>query len=180
MAEWASRGLNMWTFDQGTVSLVAGTATYTLPAQTIDIIEQQIRTTNSDGTTTDTTVDRMSVSQYAQIPNKTTQGQPNQIFVKRGVTDTTVTLWPVPSQFYTLVYWRLRRTQEAGGVTLTPDMPFRFVPALVSGVAYHLAVKKAPERAPALKAVYDEAFELASEEDRDRASVIWVPDIAPV
>lgn len=180
MAEWANRGLNMWTFEQDTISLTPGTASYTLPANTVDIIEYEIRTMNSDGTTQDIAIERMSVSQYAVLANKQSAGRPNQIFVQRSANDTpTVTLWPVPDsvQPYTLVYWRMRRIQEAGSIGNTADMPFRFIPALVSGLAYYIAVKKAPERAQPLKMVYDEAFELAAAEDRDRASMFLKPDI---
>jgi len=171
MLEWANRGLNMWTMEQGTLPLLAGTATYTLPADTVDLLEHAVRLGN-----TDFALSRISVSTYATIPNKTTQARPNQIFINRLRTPT-VTLWPVPDQEYTLTYWRLRKLKDAGAAENTEDVPFRFLPALIAGLAFYLA-QKIPEGAPqlaALKAEYDEAWRMAAEEDRERASVYLLP-----
>ena len=178
-AEWASRGLNMWTFEQGTINLVPGTATYNLPVDTVDLIEHVIRTgAGNVATQADLTLTRISVSTYATLPNKLTQARPIQIWVER-LDQPRVTLWPVPdnSQAYQLVYWRLRRIQDAGDGVNTMDMPFRFIPCMVAGLAYHLSMKVpgAVERMPMLKTQYDEAWALASTEDREKASDRFVP-----
>lgn len=177
-ADWANRGLNMFTFEQLSQALTPGTAAYTLPADTVDVMEAVIRTGTAQNQT-DIAISRISVSTYATIPNKNQQARPLQYFVRRGVDAPTVTLWPVPdnSQTYTLIYWRLRRIQDAGNGQNTMDVPFRFMPCMVAGLAYYLAIKR-PESAalvPALKAQYDEAWMLASEEDREKASVRLVP-----
>ena len=180
MQEWANRGINLWTVEEGSQLLAPGTATYTLPADTVDLIDHVIRTSPGNvASQADLTINRMSVSNYSTIPNKLSTGRPIRIYVDRQITPR-FTVWPVPdaSQQYTLVYWRLRRIQDAGSPgTNTMDMPFRFMPALVAGLAYNLAMKSpgAEARVPALKAVYEEQFQLAADEDRSRASVRFLP-----
>ena len=180
MQEWANRGINLWTVEEGSQLLAPGTATYTLPADTVDLIDHVIRTSPGNvASQADLTINRMSVSNYSTIPNKLSTGRPIRIYVDRQITPQ-FTVWPVPdaSQQYTLVYWRLRRIQDAGSPgTNTMDMPFRFMPALVAGLAYNLAMKSpgAEARVPALKAVYEEQFQLAADEDRSRASVRFLP-----
>jgi len=180
-ADWANRGVNLWTIEQGTQLLTAGTATYTLPADTVDLLEHVIRTGAGNASTqTDLTITRISVSTYSSIPNKLQQARPIQIWINRQAAAPQVTVWPVPdsSQTYTLVYWRLRRIEDAGaGGTYTQDIPFRFLNALVAGLAYYLALKipGADARLPVLKQQYDEAWELASTEDREKAAVRFVP-----
>ena len=180
MQEWANRGINLWTVEEGSQLLAPGTATYTLPADTVDLIDHVIRTSPGNvASQADLTINRMSVSNYSTIPNKLSTGRPIRIYVDRQITPK-FTVWPVPdaSQQYTLVYWRLRRIQDAGSPgTNTMDMPFRFMPALVAGLAYNLAMKSpgAEARVPALKAVYEEQFQLAADEDRSRASVRFLP-----
>lgn len=177
--EWQNRGLNLFTIESGTQALASGTASYTLPSDTIDIIEHQLRT----GTGTnqiDTALERISVSTYAQQTNKNITGRPTQIFVQRKATETTVTVWPVPDSTtsYTLFYYRLKGIDGlAAGISGSAAIPPRFVPALVSGLAYYIAMKKpeSAERVPTLKAVYDEQFALAAGEDQERASVRFVP-----
>ena len=179
-ADWANRGLNMWTFEQGTIALVPGTATYNLPADTVDLMEHVIRTgAGSAATQADLTITRISVSTYATIPNKLQQARPIQVWIQRLVDNPTITVWPVPdnSQVYTFVYWRLKRIDDAGGGVNTMDVPFRFLPCMVAGLAYYLALKvpNGAERLPVLKQQYDEAWDLASTEDREKASVRFVP-----
>ena len=179
-ADWANRGLNMWTFEQGTIALVPGTATYNLPADTVDLMEHVIRTgAGSASTQADLTITRISVSTYATIPNKLQQARPIQVWIQRLQDIPTITVWPVPdnSQTYTFVYWRLRRIDDAGTGINTMDVPFRFLPCMVAGLAYYLALKvpNGAERLPVLKQQYDEAWELASTEDREKASVRFVP-----
>jgi hypothetical protein len=178
-ADWANRGVNMWTFEQGTINLIPGQATYNLPADTVDLLEHVIRTgSGSSSTQADLTITRISVSTYATIPNKLQQARPIQIWIERLDTPR-VTLWPVPdnSQTYQLVYWRLRRIQNAGEGVNTMDMPFRFIPCMVAGLAYYLALKVpgAMERLQVLKMQYDESWDLASGEDREKAAVRFVP-----
>jgi hypothetical protein len=255
-ADWANRGINMWTMEAGLINLVQGQSTYPLPLDTVDLLEHVIRTGgNVAATQADLTITRISVSTYATIPNKIQQARPIQILINRmdgqvyangafvpalvASTDTQITLsstvglpaygfikinnevifysyitgntlyncfrgqanttaashvagssisiaqypsftvWPVPdnAQQYQLAYWRLRRNQDAGQGINTMDVPFRFIPAMVAGLSYHLAMKiaGADVRLPALKAQYDEAWQLASEEDREKAAVRFVP-----
>ena len=178
-SQWANKGLNMFTYEQGSIPLVAGTATYDLPADTVDLLEHVIRTgAGSASTQADLTITRISVSTYATIPNKLQQARPIQIFIER-LNTPRFTVWPVPddTQTYTLVYYRLRRIQNAGDGVNTMDMPFRFLPCMVAGLAYYLALKipGGGERLGILKEQYDEAWALASEEDREKAAVRFVP-----
>jgi len=258
-ADWANRGVNMWTMDQGTITLAQGQSTYALPSDTVDLLEHVIRTqANSTSNQSDLTITRISVSTYATLPNKLTQGRPIQVWIQRqdaqnsptgftvasavSATDTTITLsstvglsasgfilidnetifyqyisgntlntcargqnnttaathsvgasvtvqrlpavtvWPIPdgSQTYTFAYWRLRRSQDAGDGVNVMDVPFRFLPCMVAGLAYHLVVKlpvqaDTRDRVLLLKQQYDEAWQLASEEDREKAAVRFVP-----
>ena len=179
-ADWANRGINLWTVASGSITLSTGVATYNLPDDTVDLIEHVIRTNpGSVSTQADLTITRISVSTYASIPNKLTQARPIQIYINRQAPTPTVTVWPTPdpSITYTLVYWRLRRLQDAGNGSNTMDVPFRFLPAMVAGLAYYLAMKipSGAERLPILKAQYEEAWQLAAEEDREKAAVRFVP-----
>jgi hypothetical protein len=178
-ADWANRGINLWTVDQGSIPLVAGTAIYSLPADTVDLLDHVIRTgAGNAATQADLTVTRIAEPVYSSIPNKLTQARPIQVWVQR-LNTPQVVLWPVPddSQPYTFVYWRLRRIQDAGTGVTTVDMPFRFLPAMIAGLAYYLSMKipGALERMGALKQQYDEAWDNASYEDRDRSADRFVP-----
>lgn len=183
LSQLANHGINLWTVTSGTISLVPGTATYNLPDDTVDLIEHVVRTT-SGTSQTDLAISRISVSTYASIPAKTNTGRPIQCYINRQSPTPTITLWPIPdsSTPYTLVYWRLRRLQDAGNGGNTQDVPFRFVPALIAGLAYHLAMKVPGglERVAMLKAQYDEALMLAEGEDRERAAVRFVPRVGRV
>ena len=188
LIEWQNRGLNMWTIEDGEVELTSGTATYNLPVDTIDLLDFVIRT-GSATTQTDVNINRIGISKYAKIPNKNTTGKPNQVYINRksGATNfggtvqyPTITVYPVPdSDDYTFVYWRMRRIQDVTTGVTTQDIPFRFMPALVAGLAYYLSMKipNAAERVPILKQLYDEQWQLASEEDREKASLYLVPNI---
>jgi hypothetical protein len=255
-ADWANRGINMWTMEQGTITLVYNQMTYALPNDTVDLLEHQIRTqANSSSNQADLNITRISISTYATIPNKLTTSRPIQILVQRnngmdspigatlpstitasattitlsstaglpaqgfikiddevivygyitgntlyncfrGQQGTTaaihtsgttvywaqvpcVTVWPVPdnSTTYTLVYWRLRRTQDAGQGVDVADVPFRFIPCMVAGLSYYMGMKipDAYDRLPILKAQYEEAWTLAADEDREKAAIRFVP-----
>ena len=183
--EWASRGLNLWTIEQGSLNLSVGVSNYPLPADTIDLIETVVRQNDGNPTTqVDLQIARISVSTYATIPNKLATGRPIQIFVDRQTDAPIARIWPAPNiDGYKLVYWKLRRMDDTGSAgTNTADMPFRFVPALIAGLAYYLSIKtpEAEGRIPMLKQIYDEAFQLAADEDRQRASVRFVPAISYV
>ena len=177
--DWANRGVNMWTMEQGQQILTPGMATYNLPADTVDLLDHVIRTgAGSASTQADLTITRISEPTYSSIPNKLQQARPIQIWIER-LNTPRFTVWPVPdnSQTYTLVYWRLRRIQDAGDGVNTMDMPFRFYNAMVAGLSYYLAMKVpgALERLQILKAQYDEAWQLAADEDREKAAVRFVP-----
>jgi len=255
-ADWANRGVNMWTFEQGTLTFTQGLATYALPNDTVDLLEHVIRTgAGNSSTQSDLTITRISVSTYATIPNKLQQARPIQVWFQRldgqtssvgttlnggisatateitlastvglptngfvlienetvqygyisgnqlmncfrGQNNTTavshltgvavysqnlpsVTVWPTPdgSQTYQFVYWRMRRIDDAGGGTRTMDVPFRFLPCLVAGLAYYLALKveNGAQRLDVLKSQYDEAWQLAAGEDQEHASLRFVP-----
>ena len=180
--EWQNRGINMWTIDSGTISVIAGTAQYDLPADTIDLLDHVIRTNAGNATTqSDLTISRIGVSTYASIPNKLTTGRPIQVFIERLLTPR-INLWPVPDTSYTFVYFRMRRVQDAGSGVETPDVVFRFLPCLVAGLAYHIAMK-VPELAPRvdmLKAAYDEQYVLAAGEDREKTSENFVPRVGRI
>jgi len=255
-ADWANRGINMWTFEQGTLTFTQGLATYALPDDTVDLLEHVIRTGGGNvATQSDLTITRISVSTYATIPNKLQQARPIQVWFQRldgqtssigttlnggiSATDTTITLvsstglaatgfvligsetvqygyisgnqllncfrgqnnttaaahltgvavysqnlpsvtvWPTPdgSQTYQFVYWRMRRIDDAGAGVRTMDVPFRFLPCLVAGLAYYLALKveNGAQRLDILKSQYDEAWQLAAGEDQEHASLRFVP-----
>lgn len=183
LTEFANKGLNLWTVRSGTLTLVPGQSVYTttdgLPSDAIDYIEHVCRTVNG-GVPTDITLNRISVSTYANIPNKNSQGRPYQIYVDRATNAPKITVWPVPdsSTTYTLAYWYLKRSDDATSpVSQTVELPFRFYNAIAAGLAYHIALKKpeAQDRVSMLKELYDEAFALAGDEDRDRASFRAIP-----
>ena len=175
--DWTNRGYNLWTVEQGTVPLLANVATYSLPADTIDLVEMVIRQTTGS-TTTDIAVTRIGMATYATIPVKDTLGRPVQVWVDRQIAPQ-VTVWPVPStNNYTLVYWRMRRIQDAGtSGEMTFDIPQRFLPCLVSGLALKIASKRpeAETRVVRLKADYEEAWLAASTEDREKTTMRVIP-----
>ena len=179
-ADWANRGINMWTIEQGSITLVPGTATYNLPIYTVDLMEHVIRTGAGNASTqADLNITRISVSTYATIPNKLTQARPIQVYIDRLSPTPTITVWPVPdsSQTYTVVSWRLRRSEDAGNGVNTMDVPFRFLPCMIAGLAAYLSLKVPGglERNQMLQAQYDAAWELAAGEDREKAAVRFVP-----
>ena len=185
--EWQNRGINMWTIEEGFIDLIQGQSAYALPADTIDLLEQVIRTNQGNANTqADLTISRISMPTYASIPNKLTQGRPIQINVERLRDAPVVNIWPVPDQgtaiapFYVLRYWRMRRIENAGAGVQTADVSFRFLPCLVAGLAYYIASKD-PDlmpRIPMLQAEYERQFELAAGEDREKATIRLVPRLS--
>jgi len=182
LAEWANRGLNQWTIEKETITVTPtggvnnGGVSYTLSASTIDIISAIVRNEDGVGTSSqaDLTVDRVSREYYLNIPNKLTEGRPVQYFVDRQITPV-LYVWPKPNTTYYMVVDKLVRMDDAGAGVNTLQVPFRFYPCLAAGLAYYIAMKKAPERVQLLKAVYEEEFERAAGEDRDRASLTLAP-----
>lgn len=180
LLEWANKGLNLWTLDEGSIPLVEGVDSYTLPADTVDLMEHSIEAHPYGLSSSSNTysVPRVSVSNYAHISNRNVRGRPTQVTVDRQVAAPVVRVWPIPdNNEYTLNYWRIRRMQDAGSGIQTQDVPFRLLPALVAGLAYMIAGKipEGAQRLPILKAQYDEAWQLASEEDREKAPLRLVP-----
>jgi hypothetical protein len=176
--EWANRGLNLWTIEQRSLALVAGTAQYDLPEDTVNILSAVVRT-GSGSTQQDITLDRISQNEYLHTPDKLTQSRPSQYFLQRTSTPV-LFIYPAAdtSDSYTFQYYAVRRIQDVGDFTNTADAVFRFLPALVAGLAYHLALKKSPDRITVLKQLYEEEFLRAAMEDRDTASVYLTPEIS--
>ena len=175
LADWANRGLNRWTMQQTSQAITAGTSNYNLGIDTIDILSAVIRT-GSGTTQTDISLSRISRDAYLSITNKNSTGKPTQFYVDRQI-NPIVKLWPTPDsvETYTLIFDRLVRMDDADAATNTLDVPFRFYPCLAAGLAYYIALKRAPERVQILKAVYEEEFERAASEDRDRATLSLTP-----
>jgi hypothetical protein len=171
-ADWANRGLNQWTITQRTQALTQGTANYTLGADVIDVLSMVVRRSDSD-----LSMSRVSRDAYLSINSKDTQARPSQFFVDRQVTPV-IKIWPTPENSTdVLVYDSLTRIDDADTFTNTVDIPFRFYPCLAAGLAYYLSIKKAPERIQVLKTIYDEEFDKAQAEDRDRASFSVSPNL---
>ena len=169
-ADWANRGINLWTVAQGTTDLVQGTSTYTLGSDVVDMLEMVLR---RDGT--DFEVERISRGQYLTFPNKTDQGRPSQFYFNRQI-DPVITLWQNPENSTDqLVYYYVRRIEDADTLVNTTDLPFRFYPCLAAGLAYYLAIKRAPERIQILKSIYEEEFQRAADEDQDRVPLKLQP-----
>lgn len=170
LADWANRGLNQWTIKQRSLTMVVGDGEYDLGADVIDVLSVVVRRNN-----TDYSLERLSRDSFLTIPNKTTQGRPNQFFLDRQLTPN-LKLWPVPDNSTDVVlYDALTRMDDADDYTNTMDLPFRFYPCLAAGLAYYIALKRAPNRVQMLKAVYEEEFDRAATEDRDRSSFNVVP-----
>jgi hypothetical protein len=184
--EWANKGINLWTIEQGSIAMVQGQITYNLPVDTIDLFDHVIRTQTGQAQT-DININRISADTYLTIPNKNAQGRPIQVWINRqsgvqnpsGIQYPTINVWPCPDQndYYTFVYFRLRRIQDAGEGITEQDIPFRMLPAMVAGLAYHLSLKipGAIERSAMLKAMYDEAWQQAADEDREKAPLRLAP-----
>lgn len=187
LMEWANRGVNLWTLEQGTHVLSYNVGTYDLPVDTVDLLDHVVRTGTGQNQI-DINISRISSSTYVAIPNKNATGRPIQIWIDRrtgatGADNVVVypqfTVWPKPdnSTTYTLYYTRLRRMFDVGNGGNGQDVPFRFLPCLVAGLAYMLSMKipGAEIRTAILKAQYDEAWDLAAGEDREKAPVRFVP-----
>ena len=169
LAEWANRGLNQWTIEQTTQTVTEGTNSYSLNTNVIDILDMVVRrTTNS--VNTDTNMSRISRSEYLNIPNKDTKARPNQFFFDKQTTPA-IKIYPTPeTSTDILVFNKLVRMDDADTATNTMDLPFRFYPCFAAGLAYYISIKRAPQRTAELKAIYEEEFRRAADQDEDRAS----------
>ena len=180
-SEWANRGLNLWTIQEGTTSVTAGTSRYTLAGDILDVIEAYIRTdSGSTDNQFDQMITRVSVSQYAHLSNKLTQAKPLQYWVEKDPAAISINLWPVPDsvETYTLGYYYMQRIEDSGKPgSNNMDMPSRYLPCLVSGLAYQLSLKRpeVSDRAPSLKADYEEQWNLAADADREKAAFQVTP-----
>lgn len=171
-ADWANRGLNQWTIAQRTVTMIDGTSEYALDGDVIDIMSAVLRRGS-----TDLTMDRLSRDEYLAIPNKSTESRPTQYFLDRQITPN-LKVWPTPENSTdVIVYDVLTRIEDADAMVNTVEVPFRFYPCLAAGLAYYLSIKRAPERVTLLKAVYEEEFDRARTEDRDRATFQISPNL---
>jgi hypothetical protein len=171
LADWANRGLNQWTIERETITVdSSGGVDYTLSGSTIDILTAIVRNADGVGTSrqADLTLDRVSREYYLNIPNKLTEGRPVQFFLDRQITPV-LYVWPKPNTTYYIVVDKLVRMDDASAGANTMQLPFRFYPCLAAGLAYYISIKKAPDRVQLLKAIYEEEFERAASEDRDRA-----------
>jgi len=173
LAEWANRGLNQWTIEQRTQALTANDSDYSLGTDVIDILSAVVRRS-----TTDFSMSRISRDTYLATPNKSTTGRPTQFFLDRQITPN-LKIWPTPENSTdVIIYDALTRMQDADAVTNTMEIPFRFYPCLTAGLAYYISMKKAPDRIQLLKTVYEEEFERAMGEDRDRSSFTVTPQLS--
>ena len=172
-AEWANRGLNLWTVKQGTQTLTQGTSAYTLTTDSVvDLLEVTLRRDS-----TDFELVRISRGEYATIPNKTTQGRPSQYYFDRQIAPV-INLWNVPENSTDqLIYYFVQRIDDADALVNTTDMPFRFYPCMVAGLAYYIGMKRAPDRLQMLKAVYEEEFQRAADEDEGRTPLKLQPSL---
>lgn len=174
-ADWSNRGVNLWTIDQVSLTLTAGTNQYTLNAYDVDIVSAVVRQTIS-GTTTDLQLNRVGRTEFLNIPDKTSTGRPTQYFLDRATTPV-LNIWPTPDTVatYTLITNRVTRIDDVTASNQDPDVPSRFMPCMVSGLAYYLAMKKNPDKAPMLKQQYEQDFKFAADEDGTKVSLHLVP-----
>jgi hypothetical protein len=174
-ADWSNRGVNLWTIEQVTTNLTAGTSSYTFNSYDIDILSAVIRKTDS-GNDTDLQIERIGRSEYLNIPDKDAKGRPTQYFVDRQISPV-VNLWPTPdtASTYKLISYNVQRIDDVSTSAEDPEIPSRFMPCLTSGLAYYIAMKKNPERVGLLKQQYEQDFKLAADEDSPRVSLRLTP-----
>ena len=178
--EWQNRGTNFWTVDEESFSTVDGTIEYTLQSDIYEISQFFVRT-GSGTTQVDLPLTRMSLIEYTTVPNKNTPGRPVNVWVDKQQDSTLCRLWPRPNGVYTIVYFQLSRIEDAGAAAnVNPDVPYRFLPAVVAGLALKIAQKNTESQAliPMLKAEYEEQWMDAVAGDRDRSSFRVRPDLS--
>jgi len=169
LAEWANRGLNQWTISTGTQTVTKGTASYDLGTDVIDVLDVVIRRT-VNGTTTDIRLDKLSRAEYFNIPNKATEAKPSQYFIDKQ-NNPKIFVYPTPENSTDIIRFnKLSRLDDADDAKNTMDIPFRFYPCFAAGLAYYISLKRSPDLSPQLKAIYEEEFRRAADQDEDRAS----------
>ena len=172
-ADWANRGLNLWTVKEANFTVTQGTSSYPLASDVVDVLDVVVRRSS-----TDFEVQRISRGDYATVPNKTTQGRPSQYYLDRQITPV-MYLWSTPENSTDQVrYYYVRRIEDADALVNTTDMPFRFYPCMVAGIAYYTAMKRAPDRIQMLKTVYEEEFQRAADEDQGRTPLKLQPSLS--
>jgi hypothetical protein len=180
LAEWANRGLNLWTIQLQEKTITAGTTNLTgldlfgsgqeAAQQIIDITDLAI----SDANNNDFSAVSISRSTYLNIAVKTTSGRPSQYYFERTI-NPRLYLYPAADTTYTLKYYALLRMKDSGDYTNNAEIPFRFLPCMTAGLAYYIAMKKAPDRIQLLKQVYEDEFQRAANTDGERTSVFLTP-----
>lgn len=171
-AEWANRGLNLWTVATGTTTVTQGTSQYTLAEDVVDLLDMVLRRSG-----TDYEMSRISRGDYLDFPNKTDQGRPSQFYFDRQIAPE-ITLWQTPENSTDqLVYYYVQRIEDVDSLTNTTAVPFRFYPCMVAGLAYYLAIKRAPDRVQMMKSIYEEEFQRAANEDEDKVPLMLTPSI---
>jgi hypothetical protein len=179
--EWQNKGLNLWTVQEGSQTLTAGTGRYALAGDQLDVIEASLRTDDGDtDKQSDLTMSRISISQYSHLTNKLTQGRPIQYWIEKDPDAIALNVWPVPddAETYKVNYYYIRRVEDTGSpASNNVDIPARFLPCMAAGLAYYISVKRpeASDRAQLLKQIYDEQWDLAADADRDKSSFFMVP-----
>ncbi len=173
LAEWSNRGLNQWTIEQRTQALATNDTEYSFDTDVIDVLSLVLRRSN-----TDFSMSRISRDTYLNLPNKSTTGRPTQYFLDRQITPN-LKIYPAPENSTdVIIYDALTRMQDADTQVNTLEIPFRFFPCLTAGLAYYIAMKRAPDRIQLLKTVYEEEFERAMAEDRDRSAFKVSPQLS--
>jgi len=167
-SEFANRGINYWTLSQNTLPLVNGTTSYTLPVGTIDILDAVIRDSSSN---TDQIINRITIQDYNQLPNKDTAGKPSQYMIDRQYTPV-IYFWSVPNtSTYSLVYWAMNQLEDVTLSNQDADIPYRWNDTICAGLASKLAMKYAPEKFQLLNEMYERSFNFAASSDNDGVSL---------
>jgi len=180
LQEWLNRSVQLWTVSPASQSLTANTASYTLNSYTVDIEEAVIRKTNSDNTVTDFELERISRDDYLNIPNKSDTGRPSQYFLDKQLTPV-VFLYPTPDDSTDVLRFNERkRIEDITAATENVDIPDRFLPCAISGLAYYLALKRPQieiQRRQELKVLYEEEFNRAMQDNREKVDLVIKPDL---
>jgi len=177
--EWANRGLLQWTMEEGHIALTAGTGTYQLPVDTVDLIDYRLRVNLANANQArDIPLTRVSQVTWTNLPQRNQSGRPYQVLVERFRDGPSLRFYPTPDdrEPYEFHFWRIRRMEGMGSYTNTVDAPFRFLPALCAGLAFKIAQKRNPAREAALYAAYQDTLNEAEAEDSPRTDLTFWPD----
>ena len=182
--EWQNKGTNLWSIEQNTQAITAGTNSYALPSSALDVVDAFIRTDSGDiSKQFDQRLNRISRTEYNHQATKLNQSKPTQFYIDKGTSTSNIVLWSTPDSTatYTLVYDYIQRIEDAGEPTSNnADVPARYLPCLTYALAYNIACKnpEALNRVPMIKQRYDELWGDVSDADREKASVRFVPDLS--